>query len=280
LIRSSDGLAPSRVGIIIPARFASTRFPGKPLARLRGADGVQRSLIEHSWRAATAVPQIDSVWVATDDERIGEEVERFGGEVVMTPPDCANGTERCAAALQGRSNPPDIIVNLQGDAPLTPAVVVTTLVERLRADPQLPVATPAVRCSHSVYRHLTADQDAGRVGGTTVVFDAMGDALYFSKRVIPYLDTHKTGEGELPVFLHLGVYAYRRDALLAYSSLPMSILEQVEGLEQLRFLDAGMKVGIAVCDRPDWDVIELNNPTDVAQIEAMLEVRGSVEDSQ
>jgi 3-deoxy-manno-octulosonate cytidylyltransferase (CMP-KDO synthetase) len=275
LIASSDGPGLSRVGIIIPARFGSTRFPGKPLARLRGGDGVERSLIEHSWRAATAVPQIESVWVATDDGRISDEVKRFGGEVVMTPSSCANGTERCAAAIQGRSDVPDIIVNLQGDAPLTPAGVVAALSERLAGDPRLPVATPAIRCNRSLYRHLVEDQKAGRVGGTTVVFDSNGDALYFSKRILPYLDDRHADQGELPVFLHLGVYAYRRDALLAYADLAPSVLEQVEGLEQLRFLDAGMKVGIAVCEQPDWDVIELNNPTDVAQVEAMLQTRGA-----
>jgi 3-deoxy-manno-octulosonate cytidylyltransferase (CMP-KDO synthetase) len=242
---------------------------------LRGADGVERTLIQHSWRAATAVPDIDSVVVATDDARIRDEVQRFGGEVVMTPSECANGTERCAAAIQGLAHPPDIIVNLQGDAPLTPSTVAAALVERLRADSELPVATPAIRCSPSVYRHLTDDQKAGRVGGTTVVFDSLGHALYFSKRIIPYLDDRQADRADLPVFLHLGVYAYRRDALLAYPDLPSSVLEQVEGLEQLRFLAAGMTVGIAVCEQPEWDVIELNNPTDVAQVEAMLQTRGA-----
>ncbi len=264
---------PQRAGIIIPARYASTRYPGKPLAELRGASGVARSLIERSWNAAAAVPGIEGVWVATDDERIAAAVDRFGGRVVMTPTDCANGTERCAAALEKLGDVADIVVNLQGDAPLTPAFVVTALIERMRGDPSLPVATPAIRCTRSIYRHLVNDQAAGRVGGTTVVFDAAGDALYFSKRVIPYLPGDYEAD-DVPVYLHMGVYAYRREALAAYVATPASLLEQVEGLEQLRFLHAGVRVATVVCPPPDWDVIELNNPSDLAPVEAALQRSG------
>lgn len=263
-----------RVGIIIPARFASSRFPGKPLVRLRGAGGVERSLIERTWQAASEVPGVDTIWVATDDRRIAEEVERFGGKVVMTPSGCANGTERCAAALAGRADVPDIVINLQGDAPLTPPAVVAAVVARLVADSTLAVATPAVRCTASIYRHLIEDQAEGRVGGTTMVFNAAGDALYFSKRVIPYVPSNYPPQAPLPVYLHMGIYGYRPDALASYAVAAPSLLEQVEGLEQLRFLDLGMRVGGVICDAPDWDVIELNNPSDVAPIEAMLQRRG------
>jgi 3-deoxy-manno-octulosonate cytidylyltransferase (CMP-KDO synthetase) len=272
--------AQPRVGIIIPARYASTRFPGKPLFQLKGADGVRRSLIEHSWRCARAVPSVSGVWVATDDDRIETEVQRFGGQVVRTPRECANGTERCAAALESLGDELDVIVNLQGDAPLTPSGIVSNLLARLEAEQELPVATPAVPCSVSLYRHLVEDQAAGRVGGTTVVFGAAGYALYFSKRVIPYVDAAALLSDEPPVYLHLGVYAYRPPALRDYATAPMSPLEKVEGLEQLRFLHAGSKVGVVICDRPEWDVIELNNPTDVPAVEAMLKARGIAEGSR
>ena len=267
-----NGRSPS-VGIIIPARYASSRFPGKPLVRLRGAGGVERSLIEHSWIAASKVPGIASVCVATDDSRIAEEVRRFGGDVVMTPAECANGTERCAAAISGRSDAPELIVNLQGDAPLTPPDVVAALVARMAADPQLPVATPALRCTDPVYRHLIEDQAAGRVGGTTVVFDGAGDALYFSKRVIPYVPEQMISQAAQAVHLHLGVYAYRREALETYAATPPSLLEQLEGLEQLRFLVQGVRVAVVVCDSPGWDVVEVNNPSDIAPVEAALQHR-------
>lgn len=255
--------------IIIPARFASTRYPGKPLARLRGAEGVERTLVEWTWRAAQAVTGVSSILVATDDERIAEEVERFGGQVVMTPADCANGTERCAAALSLLPFPPEIVINLQGDALLTPPNIVTALVRRMTQEPGFAVATPAIACTPVMAGHLLNDRAAGRVGGTTVVFNARGDALYFSKNVIPYVP-----EGvSFPVHLHLGVYAYRPEALVAYVATPPSMLEQVEGLEQLRFLDAGVRMGIVLCNKPDGPIVELNNPADVPLIEEELRRR-------
>lgn len=267
-------MAKPRVGIIIPARYASSRYPGKPLARISGAGGAARTLIERSWRAASAVPGIEQVEIATDDTRIADEARRFGAAVVMTPTDCRNGTERCAAAIAGRDTLPDIIVNLQGDAPLTPAHVVSALVARMAAEPDLPMATPAVACSPTLLASLVADQEAGRVGGTTVVFDRNGDALYFSKRVIPYMSREDIAAHAGNVHLHMGVYAYRPAALATYMATPPSRLEQHEGLEQLRFLDAGIRVGVVACPAPEWDVIELNNPTDLPMIEAILRQRG------
>lgn len=266
--------ASPRVAIVIPARFASTRFPGKPLVALRGVAGQARTLVERSWRAANAVGGGHAVAVATDDDRIATEVRRFGGEVLMTPPECANGTERCAAAVARMAETPDIVVNLQGDAPLTPAYVVEALVRRLVADPDVDVATAAVRCTPSLYRHLVEDQRAGRVGGTTVVCDARDRALYFSKRVLPFLADDRPDDGECPAMLHLGVYAYRVSALAAYRGWMPSVLERVEGLEQLRFLHYGAPVLVVECPAPDWDVVELNNPSDVPVIEAMLVRRG------
>jgi 3-deoxy-manno-octulosonate cytidylyltransferase (CMP-KDO synthetase) len=258
-------------GIIIPARFASSRYPGKPLVRLKGR-GVERSLIEWSWRAAQKVPDASFVVVATDDRRIADEVERFGGTAVMTPVECANGTERCAAALDGLTAVPDIIVNLQGDAPLTPPEIVVALISRMREEPGLPVATPAMRCSEETLRHLVEDRAAGRVGGTTVVFDRYWEALYFSKNIIPYVPP-AIQEVPYPIHLHLGVYAYRPDALVAYRNSPPCQLEIVEGLEQLRFLDMGVRVGAVVCEPSENLMIELNNPTDTVLIEDELHRR-------
>ena len=255
--------------IIIPARFASSRYPGKPLARLTGAAGVERSLIEWTWRAASKVSGVRKLLVATDDRRIIEEVERFGGVAVMTPKDCANGTERCAAALDAFDDVPEIIVNFQGDAPLTPPRIVAALIDRMRSEPALQVATPVIACRDETYRHLIEDRAAGRVGGTTVVFNRHDEALYFSKNVIPFVSS--TGEGGAnPVHLHLGVYAYRPSALTAYVAAPPSPLEISEGLEQLRFLDMGVGVGTVVCEPPDGAMIELNNPTDAPLIEHEL----------
>ena len=261
------------VVIVIPARFASQRYPGKPLAQIRGAGGTPRTLIERSWRAARAVPGVARVVVATDDERIRMAATGFGAEVVMTPAECANGTERCAAALAALGEVPDIVVNLQGDAPLTPPEVVTSLVERMKADRQLEVCTPALRCSSGMLATLLKDEEEGRVGGTTVTFNANGDALYFSKRVIPYV--RRGGDlSSAQVYLHLGVYVYRPPALSSYLATPPSHLESVEGLEQLRFLDRGMRVGVVAGPPPAWDLMELNNPEDLSGIEAVLAAQG------
>ena len=258
--------------VIIPARYQSSRFPGKPLAPLRGADGVTKPLIERSWDCASAIAGAGNVWVATDDLRIAACVEGFDGQVVMTSPDCRNGTERVAKAVAALPHLPEIIVNLQGDAPLTPGFVVPALVAALAADRNAAMATPAMRCSASTYAHLVADQAAGRVGGTCVVFGREGYAHYFSKRVIPHVSADDAAAHE-KVHLHLGVYAYRRDALAAYCALPPSPLELAEGLEQLRFLDGAHPIRMVAFDPAPWDPIELNNPEDVPVIEAILASR-------
>lgn len=259
--------------ILIPARYASVRYPGKPLATLRGADGTPRSLIQRSWDAARAIAGAERVWVATDDERIADAVHAFGGQVVMTPISCRNGTERCAAALQVLGDVAPIVVNLQGDAPLTPGFVVADLVAALAADPAAAMATPAVGCSPSLYRHLVSDQAAGRVGGTTVVFGRDARALYFSKRVIPHIPEGRA-DAHQHVHLHLGVYAYRPAALAAYVAAPPAPLEELEGLEQLRFLEMGEPIRMVPFAPLPWDCIELNNPEDVPAIEAVLLQRG------
>lgn len=260
--------------IIIPARYASTRFPAKPLAPLVGASGIAKSLIHRSWECARSVEGSVGVWVATDDQRIAEAVTAFGGQVVMTSESCENGTVRCAEAAAKLGDVADVFVNLQGDAPLSPNFIVTELIDALVADPEAYMATPAVRCSRGVYEHLIADQAAGRVGGTTVVIGRNGRAIYFSKRVLPYLPAKAAESNEPPVHLHLGLYAYRRAALERYAGASPCELEELEGLEQLRFLDMGLPVRVVPIDRLDWDSIELNNPSDTPVIEAILKERG------
>lgn len=260
--------------IVIPARHASSRYPGKPLVELRGAGGEARSLIRRSWEAACAVSGVDRVVVATDDARIRDHVVGFGGEVVMTSPDCRNGTERCAEAHAALGGGYDIVVNLQGDAPLTPHWFVEDLVAGLRATPQAELATPVLRCDGRALNGFLEDRRAGRVGGTTAVFGAGGRALYFSKEVIPFTGRTYADDAPTPVFHHVGVYAYRPDALAAYPSWPVGPLEELEGLEQLRFLEQGRHV-LCVEVEPRGRVFwELNNPEDVSRIESMLAEMG------
>jgi 3-deoxy-manno-octulosonate cytidylyltransferase (CMP-KDO synthetase) len=263
-----------RTVCIIPARYASSRFPGKPLAELRGATGISRSLIERSWLAAQEVTGIDTVYVATDDDRIRDAAAGFGAQVLMTSDRCGNGTERCAEALQQLGDV-EMVVNLQGDAPLTPAWFLEDLIAGLRAAPDAALATPVLRCDGETHSALMADRHAGRVGGTTAVFDADHHALFFSKEVIPYTGQIFPRDAETPVFHHVGVYAYRPDALKAYPTWPVGPLETLEGLEQLRFLESGHKVLCVEVDARGRKFWELNNPEDVPRIETMLAEMGA-----
>lgn len=254
--------------VAIPARYASVRYPGKPLVTLRGPDGT-KSLIRRSWEAAMAVRGVDRVVVATDDDRIADHAAGFGAEVVMTSSDARNGTERCAevaAILPGF----DVVVNLQGDAPLTPAWFVEGLVAGLVAAPAADIATPVLRCDGQALAGFRADRREGRVGGTTAVFGAGGRALYFSKEVIPFTGRDYAPEEPTPVFHHVGVYAYRPAALAAYPGWSIGPLETLEGLEQLRFLENGRNVLCVEVEARGRQFWELNNPSDVPILEDML----------
>lgn len=260
--------------VVIPARYASTRYPGKPLVALKGAGGQAKTLIRRSWDAAMAAQGVDRVVVATDDERISNEANGFGAEVVMTSEDCANGTERCADALKNLGQDYEIIVNLQGDAPLTPHWFVEELIAGLKANPSLGVATPVLRCDADALNGFLEDRRAGRVGGTTAVFSRNNHALYFSKEVIPFTDRQYVDGDQIPVFHHVGVYAYRNEALAAYQNMKPGPLEALEGLEQLRFLENDTAILCVEVDGKGRAFWELNNPEDVARIESKLAEMG------
>jgi 3-deoxy-manno-octulosonate cytidylyltransferase (CMP-KDO synthetase) len=263
------------VDIVIPARFASTRYPGKPLVPLRGATGIAKPLIQRSWEAAGKISGIRAVHVATDSTEIRAAAEAFGASVIMTSEACANGTERCADAVPALGSPaPDIVVNLQGDAPLTPPEFVTALVERMRGCSGMAVATPVVRCTEEHYSRLLEDARQDIVGGTSAVFGRTGEAHYFSKRLIPHFDRQKVRADALPAWLHIGVYAYSPAALSAYAAHGETELERLEGLEQLRFLDMGVPIHCVPVARPSWEIWELNNPADVARVEQGLAIAG------
>lgn len=260
--------------IVIPARYDSSRYPGKPLVPLTGAHGVSRSLVERSWRAACDVSGIDRVVVATDDKRIAEACEGFGADVVMTSSACRNGTERCAEASKILGDDYDIVVNLQGDAPLTPAWFVEDLVTGLRAAPDADIATPVLNCSGRMLADLLADRAAGRVGGTTAVFSQQRLGLYFSKEVIPFTSIGFEPDEPTPVYHHVGVYAYKPTALQAYPDWPIGPLEQLEGLEQLRFLEQGRRILCVEVQAKGRQFWELNNPDDVPKLERMMSEMG------
>ena len=262
-----------KTAILIPARYESSRFPGKPLVPLKGASGSAKPLIHRSYEAAQRVAGASEVHVVTDDDRIAQVARGFGASVIMTSPECRNGTERCAEALQQLGDA-DLVVNLQGDALLTPPGFVEALIDRMRDDDDALVATPALRLRNEEVRALQREEAEGRVGGTSVVINARGEALYFSKRLIPHLPAGALEQELSPVRLHVGVYAYRPSALERYVAAPVSDLENLEGLEQLRFLDAGVPVAVVEVATPPFALRELNNPEDVAPIEQALAEAG------
>ena len=256
--------------IIIPARYGSTRYPGKPLVPLRTRKG-KKSLIQLSWEAANKVSGISEIYVATDDKRIEEHAVAFGANVIRTSSKCKNGTERCAEAVSNARLEAEIIVNFQGDAPLTPSWFVEEIIASLKADKSTDMATPVLRLDRKSYNLFFEDRKSDRVGGTTVVFDKDMYALYFSKELIPFFEISKIEQDKpIPCYHHVGVYAYRKNILREYLSWPESNLEKLEGLEQLRFLSENKKVKcVEVSSRGNvfW---ELNNPEDVQRIEKVI----------
>lgn len=236
---------------VIPARYASVRFPGKPLAPLAG-----RPMVLHVLAAARAAKRLDRVLVATDDARIAEVVRESAGEAVLTSPEAASGTDRLAeAALRA---PGDVYVNLQGDEPLMAAENVDLVVETLLASPDREIATLALSGIGEAVAH---DPNVVKVAVA-----ADGRALYFSRAPIPYPRSGTPGFRK-----HLGLYAYRADTLRRLAALPPSPLERAESLEQLRWLEAGWSiwVGEAVSDS-----IGVDTPEDLAEAEKILQRSG------
>ena len=231
---------------VIPARFASIRFPGKPLAPLAG-----RPMVVHVWEAARAARRLDRVLVATDDERIADCVRSAGGEARMTSTEARSGTDRVAEVA--RAIPADVYVNLQGDEPLMPAENVDRVVETLLRGEERSIATLAIPAP----KEAAADPNAVKVA---VALD--GRALYFSRSAIPFFRT-----GEPAYRKHLGIYAYRADALSEIASLPPSPLERAESLEQLRWLEAGYTIWMG---EAAGDSIGVDTPADLAEAERRL----------
>lgn len=258
----ADDTAPAlRSLVIIPSREGSVRFPGKPLAPLTSRQGVTRPLVEWTWRAALRAADPADVVIATDSARIADAVAAFGGHAVMTSSEALNGTERCAEAYALLGRPADVVINWQGDNPLVPPGYLAALLASF-ADPRVQMVTPFARCDTAMSERLRSDYAAGRIGGTCVTARRDGTAMAFSKAPIPH--------GAKRLNLHIGLYAYRPEALAAYAALPVSQLELDEALEQLRLLDAGLPVHLAEVALPVGGLWEVNNPEDVPLVEALL----------
>ena len=262
------------VAIVIPARYDSKRFPGKPLANILG-----KSLLERTWRIACDVEHVDSVIIATDDKRIAEHANAFGANVQMTNSKWRNGSERILEALQLQNSSPDIVINLQGDAVLTPPFVIDALLQSFLADKkdQYAVATPCVQLTKYQYGQMLKNKSEGITSGTMVTFDQVGRALYFSRSIIPFLRDDKTNEKDLvPVYRHIGLYAYRLSALKEYVCLNPTPLELAEGLEQLRIIENGMSIKVVPVDYQGRTHGSVDHPEDIAIVENIIKKEGEL----
>jgi len=241
-----------KITAFIPARYASSRFPGKPLALIAG-----KPMIQHTYERARSCPELSAVYVATDDERIADCVRQFGGNALMTSPTHCSGTDRIAeAALKVGLEDGDLVVNIQGDQPSFQPSVVTDLVRPLIEDTTLPMSTLKYRITHT--------REIQNPNHVKVVTDRDGFAIYFSRCPIPYC---RDGVPDGVHFKHLGVYCFRMAFLIRFTSLDPGVLESLEKLEQLRALEHGYRIKV-----PETlvDSVEVDIPEDVKAIEALL----------
>lgn len=238
----------------IPARYGSTRLPGKPLLPIAG-----RPMIEHVYTRVARARGLSRVVVLTDDERIARAVEAFGGEWEMTPADCASGTDRIAwAARRWDTAAVAGVINIQGDEPLIDPEEISRLAAHLAAHPEDPVVTLATPAS---------PDEMDNPNAVKVVLARDGAALYFSRAPIPFVREATRQVGEAPPLKHLGIYGYQREALLRLAGLPPAPLERAESLEQLRALENGIPIRVLVVGRGSFGV---DTAEDLARVEQIL----------
>ncbi|HYY30790.1 MAG TPA: 3-deoxy-manno-octulosonate cytidylyltransferase [Chthoniobacterales bacterium] len=243
----------SKVVGIIPARWASSRFPGKPLHGIAG-----KPLIRHVWERCIEAGCFDQIVVATDDMRIAEAVFNFGAEVALTAADHASGTDRIAEVAR-KLKKASIILNIQGDEPLLDPALLDQLARKLKDNRDISIVTAAVPAS------VEESQSEHNV---KVVIDRKGNALYFSRSCIPF----RRGKSDVTTYKHLGIYGYRRKALLGFVRLAAGALEQAEQLEQLRALENGLKIRVVVSET---NSIGVDTPEDAAEVERLILSRRS-----
>ena len=267
-----------RAILIIPARYGSTRLPGKPLTRISGRTMLSR-VCGIARAAARDNGDVDIV-VATDDARIGAHCEEIGAPWVMTPASCPSGTDRALAALRKLPQAYDVAINLQGDAPLTPPDFIAVMLQAFEDDPTIEVVTPAARLSWPELDQLRTHKRDTPFSGTCVVVDPNGNARWFSKQIIPAMrneEALRRQGGLSPVRRHIGLYGYTRKMLETYVTLPAGHYEQLEGLEQLRVLEHGYGIRVVQVDyRGRAAMSGVDSPEDIARAEALIARHGEL----
>ena len=236
-----------RTAVVIPARYASTRFPGKVLAQLAG-----KPMIQHVFERASA-SKADICLIAADDQRVIDACKAFGATAIMTDPELPSGTDRIAAALKGIEA--DVVINVQGDEPLLPTEAINSLIDRMLQSDSPEMATIGVQGSR---------EELDNPNKVKLVKSNSGKALYFSRSMIPFL---RTGGVDMPVYLHWGIYAYRRDVLEKFVNMPAGSLENCEKLEQLRALENDIDIQVLITN---LESVGVDTPEDLVRAEAKL----------
>ena len=241
---------PPKILGVIPVRYASSRFPGKALARLDS-----RSMLEHVYERASMARYLSTVIIATDDQRICDEARRFGAQVRMTQADHQSGTDRVAEVASAFEDF-ELVVNIQGDEPLIDPGAIDAAILPLLEEPAIPMGT--------LKKRIEDPREINDPNVVKVVTDRFENAIYFSRATIP----HSRDGGEAKPFKHVGLYIYRRDFLLRYPDLPMGPLEQIEKLEQLRALENGFKIRVV---ETDYESIGIDTPEDLKRVQGLIE---------
>lgn len=261
--------------VVIPARYGSSRFPGKPLAKIAGKEMLLR-VVEI---ARKGTKNTDArIVAATEDERIKDFCDKNGIECLMTSDACKTGSDRVCEAVKTLGIKPELIINLQGDNPVCPPWFIEELIKAFEEDENVDLVTPCVQLSWEALDKLRESKKTTPFSGTTCVADEKGYALWFSKNIIPAIRKEselKEKESKSPVLRHIGLYGYRYDSLFKFKSLKEGIYEKLEGLEQLRFLENGMKIKIAKVDYGQFEGMSgVDSPEDLARAEALFKKYG------
>ncbi len=265
-----------KLAIAIPARYGSTRLPGKPLAMIAGKTMLAR-VLDVARKAAETYDDVD-IFVTTEDSRIDSHAQELGAKCIVTTDDCATGSDRVLAAVRQLDKKPDFIVNLQGDAPFTQPATIRKIFDTFKQNPKSEVITPVHRLSWNDLDRLRKAKETTPFSGTTAIITEDKRAIWFSKNIIPAI----RGEGNLrknsatsPIHQHIGLYGFRSDILEKFCSLPQSNYEQLEGLEQLRLLENNISINTVTIDIEEGMIQSgIDSPEDIIRAEKHIKKYG------
>lgn len=258
-----------KTAIIIPARYGSTRFPGKPLTLIGGETMLSR--VVNVAREAMKGRDDITLAVATEDQRIADHAEELGVKGIMTSDNCATGSDRVLEALDALGGDFDFVIGLQGDAPFTPPEAPIKMIEAVQSDPTIEVVTPIINLRWAELDALREQKKITPFSGTTATLNAQGQALWFSKNILPAIRKENRDEEFSPVHQHIGLYGYRVDVLRKFVSLPQGHYEQLEGLEQLRLLENNISIQtVTLTVAAGLAQAGIDSPEDVTRAEKML----------